>query len=215
MILAGDEFLRTQQGNNNAWCQDNDIELGGLDAGRDERRLPAVRPRDDPAAEAAPGAAAAAVLPGRARPAGGRPSRRQAPGTRAAQRPAAEDPAPARRPWPGWPTSTGTGRSRSPRTSRPSRGRSPSPSTAGSPAATTCDYRPDADIYVAINGGDVATAFLIPPAPSGRPWRRVSGHRARRARTTSWPTRRSGSSSPRGAATRSTPSPLVVLVTEG
>jgi isoamylase len=25
MILAGDEFLRTQQGNNNAWCQDNDI----------------------------------------------------------------------------------------------------------------------------------------------------------------------------------------------
>lgn len=25
MILAGDEFLRTQQGNNNAWCQDNDV----------------------------------------------------------------------------------------------------------------------------------------------------------------------------------------------
>jgi glycogen operon protein len=25
MILAGDEFLRTQRGNNNAWCQDNDI----------------------------------------------------------------------------------------------------------------------------------------------------------------------------------------------
>ena len=25
MILAGDEFLRTQQGNNNAWCQDNEI----------------------------------------------------------------------------------------------------------------------------------------------------------------------------------------------
>lgn len=25
MILAGDEFLRTQHGNNNAWCQDNDI----------------------------------------------------------------------------------------------------------------------------------------------------------------------------------------------
>jgi glycogen operon protein len=24
MLLAGDEFLRTQQGNNNAWCQDND-----------------------------------------------------------------------------------------------------------------------------------------------------------------------------------------------
>src|SRR5206468_6228688 len=25
MLLAGDEFLRTQQGNNNAWCQDNDL----------------------------------------------------------------------------------------------------------------------------------------------------------------------------------------------
>jgi glycogen operon protein len=25
MILAGDEFLRTQKGNNNAWCQDNDV----------------------------------------------------------------------------------------------------------------------------------------------------------------------------------------------
>jgi len=25
MVLAGDEFLRTQQGNNNAWCQDNEI----------------------------------------------------------------------------------------------------------------------------------------------------------------------------------------------
>ena len=23
MLLAGDEFLRTQKGNNNAWCQDN------------------------------------------------------------------------------------------------------------------------------------------------------------------------------------------------
>jgi isoamylase len=25
MILAGDEFLRTQKGNNNAWCQDNEV----------------------------------------------------------------------------------------------------------------------------------------------------------------------------------------------
>jgi isoamylase len=25
MILGGDEFLRTQKGNNNAWCQDNDV----------------------------------------------------------------------------------------------------------------------------------------------------------------------------------------------
>src|SRR5206468_3739854 len=25
MLLAGDEFLRTQKGNNNAWCQDNPV----------------------------------------------------------------------------------------------------------------------------------------------------------------------------------------------
>ena len=25
MVLAGDEFARTQQGNNNAYCQDNEI----------------------------------------------------------------------------------------------------------------------------------------------------------------------------------------------
>jgi glycogen operon protein len=25
MLMAGDEFLRTQQGNNNAWCQDNEV----------------------------------------------------------------------------------------------------------------------------------------------------------------------------------------------
>src|SRR6201987_941037 len=25
MLMAGDEFLRTQQGNNNAWCQDNPL----------------------------------------------------------------------------------------------------------------------------------------------------------------------------------------------
>jgi glycogen operon protein len=25
MLLGGDEFLRTQQGNNNAWCQDNEV----------------------------------------------------------------------------------------------------------------------------------------------------------------------------------------------
>jgi glycogen operon protein len=28
MLLAGDEFLRTQQGNNNAWCQDNEVSWG-------------------------------------------------------------------------------------------------------------------------------------------------------------------------------------------
>ena len=38
MILGGDEFLRTQHGNNNAWCQDNPTELGRLVAARAKRR---------------------------------------------------------------------------------------------------------------------------------------------------------------------------------
>jgi glycogen operon protein len=37
MLLAGDERGRTQQGNNNAWCQDN--EIGWLDWGRDDEGL--------------------------------------------------------------------------------------------------------------------------------------------------------------------------------
>ena len=35
MMLAGDEFGRTQSGNNNAYCQDNEISLDRL--GRDRR----------------------------------------------------------------------------------------------------------------------------------------------------------------------------------
>ena len=37
MLLAGDECRRTQRGNNNAYCQDNDISLVRLEAGREER----------------------------------------------------------------------------------------------------------------------------------------------------------------------------------
>jgi glycogen operon protein len=41
MLLAGDEFGRTQQGNNNAYCQDN--EISWLDWERDERGAALVR----------------------------------------------------------------------------------------------------------------------------------------------------------------------------
>jgi pullulanase/glycogen debranching enzyme len=34
MLLAGDEFGRTQQGNNNAYCQDNEISWLNWDSGR-------------------------------------------------------------------------------------------------------------------------------------------------------------------------------------
>ena len=36
MLVAGDETGRTQRGNNNAWCQDN--EISWLDWNLDERR---------------------------------------------------------------------------------------------------------------------------------------------------------------------------------
>ena len=81
MLLAGDEFLRTQKGNNNAWCQDNEIELGRLGFGEAQRRLPALCPRADRPAQTAPGLAAADVFP-RQRP----PHRRSKPGHRLARR---------------------------------------------------------------------------------------------------------------------------------
>jgi isoamylase len=39
MLLGGDEFGRTQYGNNNAWCQDNDISWYGWEHGDWQRRL--------------------------------------------------------------------------------------------------------------------------------------------------------------------------------
>src|SRR5581483_2819838 len=52
MLLAGDEVLRTQQGNNNAWCQDNevswvnwDLSIKNADFLRFVRELIALRKR--------------------------------------------------------------------------------------------------------------------------------------------------------------------------
>ena len=46
MLLAGDEFGRTQHGNNNAYCQDNEISWVELeDRGEGHRRL--IRPSRD------------------------------------------------------------------------------------------------------------------------------------------------------------------------
>ena len=38
MLLAGDEFGRTQDGNNNAYCQDNETVAGSTGAWRHRRR---------------------------------------------------------------------------------------------------------------------------------------------------------------------------------
>ena len=67
MLLGGDELLRTQQGNNNAWCQDNEISWvdwtlaeTNADFLRFVRQLIALR-------QPPPGLAAADLLPGRER----------------------------------------------------------------------------------------------------------------------------------------------------
>ena len=68
MITAGDERGRTQRGNNNAYCQDNEIVLGGLAARRRLARPVRARPGRAAAAARAPGAAPAALPRGPARP---------------------------------------------------------------------------------------------------------------------------------------------------
>ena len=51
MILGGDEFLRTQNGNNNAWCQDNEMSWVDWSLKDGQRRLSSVRQEDDQPAE--------------------------------------------------------------------------------------------------------------------------------------------------------------------
>ena len=55
MLLGGDEFGRTQHGNNNAWCQDNEISWFDWSAAGGERGAARVRAEADRAAARAPG----------------------------------------------------------------------------------------------------------------------------------------------------------------
>ena len=66
MLLAGDEFLRTQRGNNNAWCQDNDFSW--IDWSQAEKHADFLRftLRVDRVAKAASGTSTADVFPGTA-----------------------------------------------------------------------------------------------------------------------------------------------------
>ena len=77
MILMGDEVRRTQGGNNNAYCQDNEISWFDWTLLDEARRRASLRqPADRPAAAARRGARAAAGEPEHAAPA-----RRTRPGT--------------------------------------------------------------------------------------------------------------------------------------
>ena len=138
MMLGGDEFLRTQGGNNNAWCQDNDISWvdwslveKNAEHFRFVREMIALRFRH-------PALRRRRFLEGR--------------GPRAAHQPDVR--------WHGV---------------EPGK---PDFSAFSHSLALTLDGRltgrePDQDIYMAFNAWERPLLFRVPPAPGGRPWRRV------------------------------------------
>ena len=75
MLLGGDEFGRSQGGNNNAWCQDNEISWFDWEAVERRRRAARVHAAADRAARRAPGVPPPPV-PARHRRGGLRPARR-------------------------------------------------------------------------------------------------------------------------------------------
>jgi glycogen operon protein len=138
MLLAGDEFLRTQRGNNNAYCQDNEISWvdwtlaeTNADFLRFVRELIALRKRHP-------------ALRRRGFFRGAGPDRLLR----------------ADIVWHGL---------------EPNR---PDFSSKSQVLAFSLDggltgREPDRDFYVACNGGREPRTFRVPPAPSGRPWRRA------------------------------------------
>ena len=83
MICAGDELGRTQRGNNNAYCQDNEISWIDWEPRRREERPARLRPLRDRACAASIRCSAGAFLPGPAHPR----RRREGPDVVRAQRP--------------------------------------------------------------------------------------------------------------------------------
>jgi isoamylase len=172
MLTAGDEFLRTQQGNNNAWCQDNEvswIDWSLAEKNKDflrfvremiafRKRHPALRRRKFFRGELAK--PEPTVKPLTSGDSG--PLKRPAP--KAPPLP----PAMARLADIYWHGTEPDG---------------PDFSADSREIAFTLDGRftgrdedlpkGDNDIYVAINGNDMATAFMVPVSPQGKRWRRV------------------------------------------
>jgi glycogen operon protein len=192
MLLAGDEFLRTQGGNNNAWCQDNDTSWVNWDLAERNadflrfvreliwmrKRHPALRRRRFFTGEFHRPAGARPVAPRSAEetspfpPAG--PVRPGDAGISEAVRkpnaPVVLPPPPA----PGladihWhgvepfrPDFSYYSRSLAFTLDGRFTGREHDP-----------DYRIDTDFYVALSAWREPLAFRVPPAPTRRPWRRM------------------------------------------
>ena len=172
MILAGDEFLRTQRGNNNAWCQDNEtswVDWALAEANKDflrfAREMIQFRKRH-------PGLRRRTFFRGElARP-------------EVAQPPKSGDSGPLKRPAPKTPPLPPALAGLADIYWHGTEPDAPDFSAESRVIAFTLDGRftgrddvlptgRDSDVYVAVNGGDVATAFLIPPSPQGKRWRRV------------------------------------------
>ncbi|MDY3552588.1 glycogen debranching protein GlgX [Gemmata sp. JC717] len=188
MLLAGDEFLRTQQGNNNAWCQDNEIswvDWGLAEENKDflrfvrelihlRKRHPVLRRRrffvgellrGEPA-----GLAGAEAFPpgGPVRPGDAGLSPGEAGEFARATRPAGAGGTPllADIHWHGTepyqPDWGGTARTLAFALDGRFTGRE-----------HDRDYHIDNDFYVALNAWSEPLAFRIPPAPTRRRWRRL------------------------------------------
>ncbi len=171
MITAGDEFLRTQQGNNNAWCQDNEVswvDWSLAEKNKDflrfvremiqfRKRHPALRRNTYFRGEFA-----------RQDPTKALGSRDSGPLKRL---PTKTPPVPpslvglADIYWHGTELGAPDFTDDSREIAYVIDGRF----TGREDAAPNGDN----DIYVAINANDVATAFMIPPSPQGRRWKRV------------------------------------------
>jgi glycogen operon protein len=186
MVLAGDEFLRTQQGNNNAWCQDNAI--GWVDWKLLEKRAgfhrfakglialrrnhPVLRRRRFLVGEFAAAGVAPAVGPfppgGPVRPeeAGRHPKSRTGSGIVRTNPRLATAPATADIRWHGTepfrPDFGPDSRVLAFTLDGRFTGREDDP-----------DYAPDRDFYVAMSASHETVTFVVPPSPTGRRWRRV------------------------------------------
>jgi glycogen operon protein len=200
MLLAGDEFLRTQRGNNNAWCQDNDIswvDWGLADGHADflrftreliwlRKRHPVLRRRRFFVGEVRrggsmpfyPDADGAGPFPpsGPVRPAeAGLPSEERVHSADATHRPS-DEPGPA--PSPVTAPALADIHWHGVEPYRPDFGyysRSLAFSLDGRFTSREADpdYRPDSDFYVALNAWHEPLKFRVPVSPTRRKWRRV------------------------------------------
>jgi len=163
MLLAGDEFLRTQQGNNNAWCQDNELswvdwslETKNADFLRFTREMIHFRKRH-------PVLRRRAFLVGPLSPwSVGAVENAPSPQI---QSPIPEGLSPlADIHWHGVEPNE-------PDFSKQSRVIAYSLDGRFSDREDLLGKEHDRDIYVAINGNDESTPFVVPPSPTGRLWR--------------------------------------------